>query len=36
MPQSGTETTIELIDEGFQVRMIEMLQQTGRNEDVVG
>ena len=36
MPQSGTETTIESIDEGFQVRMVEMLKQTGRSEDVVG
>lgn len=36
MPQSGTETTIESIDEGFQVRMVEMLKQTGRNEIVVG
>ena len=36
MPQSGTETTIESIDEGFQVKMIEMLKQTGRNEIVVG
>ena len=36
MPQSGTETTIESIDEGFQVRMVEMLKQTGRTEDVVG
>ena len=36
MPQSGTETTIESIDEGFQVKMVEMLKQTGRNEIVVG
>ena len=36
MPQSGTETTIESIDERFQVRMVEMLKQTGRNEIVVG
>ena len=36
MPQSGTETTIESIDEGFQVKMVEMLKQTGRNENVVG
>ena len=36
MPQSGTETTIESIDEGFQVKMTEMLKQTGRNEIVVG
>ena len=36
MPQSGTETTIETIDEGFQVKMVEMLKQTGRNEIVVG
>ena len=36
MPQSGTETTIESIDEGFQLRMTEMLKQTGRNEIVVG
>ena len=36
MPQSGTETTIESIDEGFQVKMTEMLKQTGRKEIVVG
>ena len=36
VPQSGTETTIESIDEGFQVKMVEMLKQTGRNEIVVG
>ena len=36
MPQSGTETTIESIDEAFQVKMVEMLKQTGRNEIVVG
>ena len=36
MPQSGTETSIESIDEGFQVKMVEMLKQTGRNEIVVG
>ena len=36
MPQSGTETTIESIDKGFQVKMTEMLKQTGRNEIVVG
>lgn len=36
MPQSGTETTIESIDEEFQVQMVEMLKQTGRNEIVVG
>ena len=27
MPQSGTETTIESIDEGFQVKMVEMLNE---------
>jgi len=36
MPQSGTETTIEAIDEAFQAKMVEMLRQTGRNEIVVG
>ena len=36
MPQSGTETTIESIDEGLQVKKGEMLKQTGRNEIVVG
>ena len=36
MPRSGTETTIESIDEAFQVKMVEMLKQTGRNEIVVG
>lgn len=36
MPQSGTETTIEAIDEAFQAKMHEMLKQTGRSEIVVG
>jgi 26S proteasome regulatory subunit N11 len=36
MPQSGTETSIEAIDEAFQAKMHEMLKQTGRNEIVVG
>lgn len=36
MPQSGTETSIEAIDEAFQAKMHEMLRQTGRNEIVVG
>jgi len=36
MPQSGTETTIEAIDEAFQAKMHEMLKQTGRQEIVVG
>jgi len=36
MPQAGTETNIEAIDEAFQAKMHEMLKQTGRNEIVVG
>ena len=36
MPQSGTETSIEAIDEAFQAKMHEMLKQTGSNEIVVG
>ena len=36
MPQSGTETTIESIDEVFQLKMVEMLKQTGRNEILIG
>ena len=36
MPQLGTETTVESIDEKFQTQMIEMLKQTGRSENMVG
>jgi 26S proteasome regulatory subunit N11 len=35
MPQSGTETTIESIDEGYQVKMVDMLKQTGRRNEIV-
>ena len=36
MPQAGTETTIESIDEAFQVKMMQMLKQTGREDIMVG
>jgi 26S proteasome regulatory subunit N11 len=36
MPQSGTGVSVESIDEVFQTRMLEMLKQTDRVEDVVG
>jgi len=36
MPQAGTETQVESIDEKFQADMKEMLMQTGRNEICVG
>jgi len=36
MPQWGTETSIEAIDEEFQARVNEMLKQIGRNEIVLG
>jgi len=36
MPQSGTGVSVEAIDEAFQASMLEMLNQTGRDEPVVG
>lgn len=36
MPQSGTGVSVEAVDEVFQTRMMEMLQQTGRDQVVVG
>ena len=36
MPQTGSETTIESIDEVFQADMVQMLRQTGRPESAVG
>ncbi|CAG8888434.1 unnamed protein product [Penicillium egyptiacum] len=36
MPQSGTGVSVEAVDEVFQSTMMEMLQQTGRPESVVG
>eukprot|EP00917_Polyrhabdina_sp_WS-2016_P011015 GHVP01024165.1.p1 GENE.GHVP01024165.1~~GHVP01024165.1.p1 ORF type:complete len:310 (+),score=69.26 GHVP01024165.1:780-1709(+) len=36
MPQSGTSVTVESVDPVFQMKMLEMLQQTGRPEMVVG
>jgi len=36
MPQSGTGVSVEAVDEAFQTEMMEMLNQTGRNESVVG
>jgi 26S proteasome regulatory subunit N11 len=30
MPQSGTSVTVESVDHVFQMRMVEMLKQTGR------
>jgi len=36
MPQSGTGVSVEAVDEAFQTDMMEMLNQTGRNESVVG
>ncbi|KAJ3445980.1 26s proteasome non-atpase regulatory subunit 14 [Anaeramoeba flamelloides] len=35
-PQIGTTTSVETHDNVFQTKMIEMLKQTGRGEDVVG
>jgi 26S proteasome regulatory subunit N11 len=34
MPQAGAETTVESIDEKFQVDMLEKLKQTGRTNEV--
>eukprot|EP00771_Trimastix_marina_P000353 gnl/Trimastix_PCT/1373.p1 GENE.gnl/Trimastix_PCT/1373~~gnl/Trimastix_PCT/1373.p1 ORF type:complete len:331 (+),score=80.30 gnl/Trimastix_PCT/1373:81-995(+) len=36
MPQSGTGVSVEAVDYVFQMKMIEMLKQTGRSEMVVG
>lgn len=36
MPQSGTGVSVEAVDPVFQAKMLEMLQQTDRNENVVG
>ena len=36
MPQSGTGVSVEAVDPVFQTRMLEMLQQTDRAENVVG
>ncbi|KAG1710359.1 26S proteasome non-ATPase regulatory subunit 14 [Phytophthora capsici] len=36
MPQSGTGVSVEAVDPVFQMKMLEMLKQTGRAEMVVG
>ncbi|KAI0796776.1 multidrug resistance protein [Abortiporus biennis] len=36
MPQSGTTVSVESVDHVFQMKMVEMLKQTGRSEEVVG
>lgn len=36
MPQSGTGVSVEAVDPVFQTKMLEMLQQTDRAENVVG
>lgn len=36
MPQSGTGVSVEAVDPVFQMKMMEMLRQTGRPESVVG
>lgn len=36
MPQSGTGVSVEAVDPVFQTKMLDMLQQTGRPEMVVG
>ncbi|KAK7695964.1 multicatalytic endopeptidase [Cerrena zonata] len=36
MPQSGTTVSVESVDHVFQTKMMEMLKQTGRSEEVVG
>merc|ERR1711865_1320044 len=36
MPQSGTGVSVEAVDPVFQMKMLEMLKQTGRREMVVG
>ncbi|CAB4310881.1 unnamed protein product [Prunus armeniaca] len=36
MPQSGTAVSVEAIDDAFQTKMLDMVKQTGRAEQVVG
>lgn len=36
MPQSGTSVSVEAVDPVFQTKMLEMLKQTDRSENVVG
>ncbi|KAI6111742.1 JAB1/MPN/MOV34 metalloenzyme domain-containing protein [Pisolithus croceorrhizus] len=36
MPQSSTTVTVESVDHVFQMKMVDMLKQTGRPEMVVG
>jgi len=36
MPQSGTGVSVEAVDPVFQTKMMDMLKQTGRPEEVVG
>jgi len=36
MPQSGTGVSVEAVDYVYQTKMVEMLKQTGRPEEVVG
>ncbi|KAI3647831.1 hypothetical protein MP228_008052 [Amoeboaphelidium protococcarum] len=36
MPQSGTTVSVESVDEVYQVKMTDLLQQVGRTESVVG
>ncbi|CAB4280470.1 unnamed protein product [Prunus armeniaca] len=36
MPQSGTAVSVEAIDDAFQTKMLDMLKQPGRAEQVVG
>jgi len=36
MPQSGTSVSVEAVDPVFQTKMLDMLQQTGRGQSVVG
>ena len=36
MPQAGTSVTVEAVDPVFQARMLEMIKQTDRPENVVG
>lgn len=36
MPQRGTSMSVEAVDEGYQIEMMDMLKPTGRGEVVVG
>jgi 26S proteasome regulatory subunit N11 len=36
MPQSGTGVSVEAVDPVFQTKMLDMLKQTDRSENVVG